>query len=140
MDATMRGSLAKSASGLAFSILLGLVGGMISGSAILSLCALSGRIQTTGDDYIGFWNSGLLLVGSMYGGPIGAFMGPLAYVTTVRVTGFRRATISAGIGSVFMGYLGSLVTPVLGLLTGLAGFCIGLVIARFLFQRNQKVA
>jgi hypothetical protein len=93
----------KFARGLALSVLLGIVGGMICGSAILSLCALSGRIQTTGEDYLGFWNYGLLLVGSIYGGPLGAMMGPLAYITLVRNMGFKRAIVPAALGTILAG-------------------------------------
>lgn len=123
----------KLARRLASSVLFGCVGGMICGSAILSLCALSGRIGTTGDNYIGFWNYGLLLIGSMYGGPLGAIIGPLAYITIVRRTGFKQATGPAALGTILGGYAGSLITPSLGVLTGIAGFFISLLIVRFRF-------
>ncbi len=123
--------------GLALSVLLGFVGGMICGSAILFLCALSGRIQTTGENYVGFWDSGLLLIGSMYGGPLGAIMGPVAYVTILRSTGFRQAIFPAALGTILGGYLGSLFTPVLGVPTGILGFYMSLVIVQLRFSKHK---
>jgi hypothetical protein len=112
---------------------------MICGSVILSLCALAGRIQTTGDNYIGYWEWGLLLIGSMYGGPVGAVVGPIAYVTLVRTIGFRQATAPAATGTILGGFVGSLVSPLLGLPAGVVGFFVALVIARFRHQRGIKV-
>jgi hypothetical protein len=124
--------------GFAFSVLLGFIGGMICGSAILSLCALSGRIQTHGANYIGFWDPGLLLVGSMYGGPLGAALGPLAYVTIVRTTGFKQAMVPAALGTILGGYVGSLVAPGLGVPTGIIGFFIALLIIKFRYPNYRK--
>jgi len=126
--------------GLAISVLLGFVGGMICGAAILSLCALAGRIQTDGDNYFGYWEWGLLLVGSMYGGPAGAVMGPLAYATIVRTVGFRQATVPATIGTIIGGFAGSLVSPVLGLPTGVVGFFVALLITRLKYSHRNKEA
>ncbi len=126
--------------GLAFSVALGTVGGMICGSAILSLCALAGRIGTTGENYVGFWDWGLLLVGSMYGGPVGAVMGPVAYATVVRSTGFRQATVPAMIGTIVGGFAGSLFVPLLGLPTGVAGFFFALVVAKLRYSYRNKEA
>ena len=92
--------------------------------------------RSTGENYIGFWNYGLLLVGSMYGGPLGAVMAPLAYITIVRNTGFKQAIVPAALGTILAGYVGSLLTPTLGVPTGLAGFFISLLIVRFRFSNR----
>jgi hypothetical protein len=125
------GAILKHTRGILISIVLGVLGGMICGSAILSLCALSGRIQTTGENYIGYRQWGLLLVGSMYGGPLGAIVGSLAYLTIVRTTGFRRAIGPAVVGTIAGGYSGSLLTPGLGLVAGIFGFFLALIVVRF---------
>jgi hypothetical protein len=127
-------------SGMALSFLLGCVGGMICGSAILSLCALAGRIQTTGENYIGFWDWGLFLVGSMYGGSVGAIAGPIAYATVVRAIGFRKATVVGAIGTIVCGLAGSLVSPAFGLPAGVVGFFAALVITRIKYARQNNEA
>jgi hypothetical protein len=130
----------KYSRGLGLSVALGTVGGMICGSAILSLCALAGRIQTSGDNYVGFWEWGLLPVGSTYGGPVGAVVGPLAYATIVHTIGFKKSIAPAVIGTIIGGFAGSLVAPLLGLPTGIAGFFVALVVARSRFSRRNKEA
>ena len=133
-------SVLKYLRGLASSAALGTIGGMICGSAIISLCALAGRIGTTGENYVGFWDWGLLLVGSMYGGPVGAVIGPVAYATIVRTIGFRQATVPAVIGTIIGGFAGSLFVPLLGLPTGVAGFFVALLIARLRYLDRTKEA
>jgi hypothetical protein len=100
--------------------------------------ALAGRVGTTGENYLGFWHWGLLFVGSMYGGPVGAVMGPVAYATTVRTIGFKRATVPAMIGTIIGGVAGSLIVPLLGLLTGVMGFFVSLLIARLRYFHPNK--
>ena len=130
-NSTPKRALLRHSGGLAISVALGALGGMICGAAILSLCGLSGRSRTTGAEYLGYWDIGLVLVGAMYGGPLGAIMGPLAYATVVRTTGFKRVIVPATIGTIGGGFIGSLVTPGLGVPAGLAGFFIALVMIRY---------
>jgi hypothetical protein len=120
----------KYARGLASSIVVGFLGGVVCGAVILSLCGLAGRSGTTGADYVGYWSFGLALVGAMYGGPIGAIVGPLGYLTFVREIGFRSAMLPAAIGTVAGGFAGSLVTPGFGIPTAIVGFLIGLFFAK----------
>ncbi len=117
--------------GIALSVVIGLLGGIVCGAVILSLCGLAGRSGTTGTEYLGYWNVGLVLVGAMHGGPLGAIVGPLGYVAVVHKTGFRSATFPAAVGTVAAGLAGSLVIPALGVVTGIAGFFVGLLFARF---------
>jgi hypothetical protein len=117
--------------GVVLSISLGFLGGIICGAVILSLCGLSGRSGTTGTEYVGYWNIGLVLVGAMYGGPLGAVVGPLAYATLVRTTGFRAAVGPAMMGTIIGGFAGSLVRPLLGIPAGVAGFLVALLIVRY---------
>jgi hypothetical protein len=126
------------AGGLVLSVVLGFIGGSICGGAILSMCALSGRIQTTGENYVGFWDYGLLLIGSMYGGPLGAILGPVAYVTFARRIGFKQVAIFGAVGTIIGGYAGALIVPALGVPTGLIGFFVALLVARMGYsgQRN----
>lgn len=120
----------KYAGSLAFSVVLGSIVGSICGAAILSFCALSGRSGTTGNNYIGFWDYGVPLVGSMYGAPLGAILGPIAYVAFVRRIGFKRATIFGTAGTILGGSAGALIVPGLGVPAGIAGFFIALIAAR----------
>ena len=128
------------ARGFVASLVLGVFGGMICGSAILSLCALSGRIQTTGENYIGYWHYGLVLVGSMYGAAFGAIAGPVAYASFVRAIGFKRSIGPAMLGTIACGYAGSIYTPILGPVTGIAGFFLALFIVRFMNSSQSKRA
>lgn len=117
--------------GIALSVVIGFLGGVVCGSVILSLCGLAGRSRTTGTEYLGYWNFGLALVGAMYGGPLGAILGPLGYVAVVREIGFRSARLPAALGTVAGGFAGSLVKPGFGVVTGIVGFFVGLFLARF---------
>ena len=121
----------KHVRGIALSAVIGLLGGVVCGSVILSLCGLAGRSQTTGTEYLGYWSFELALVGGMYGGALGTILGPLGYVAVVREIGFRSATLPAAIGTVAGGFAGSLVTPGLGVVGGIVGFFVGLFFARF---------
>jgi hypothetical protein len=117
--------------GIALSVVIGFLGGAVCGAVILSLCGLAGRSATTGADYLGYWSFGLALVGAMYGAPLGAIAGPLGYLAVVRVIGFRAATLPATIGTVTVGFAGSLVDPGFGVVGGIVGFFVGLFFARF---------
>src|SRR5579863_10417058 len=115
---------------ICLAAVLGFVGGAFCGAAILSLCGLAGRTQTTGAEHIGYWHYGLLLVGAMYGAPTGAIAGPISYLLVLRTTGFKRAILPATAGTIIGGFAGSLYAPPAGWLTGLIGFFIALVIVR----------
>lgn len=91
----------------------------------MSLCDLAGRIGITGEEYHGAWAL-VPLVGVVWGGPLGAILGPIGYVVVVRETGFRSAILPAATGTVACGFAGSLVAPALGLPTGIVGFFAGL--------------
>jgi len=130
--------------GALLSVPLGILGGMFCGAAILSLCLLSGRSQTTGAEYPGYLEHvgdfllGVMTVGAMYGGIVGALMGPLGYVTVVRTTGFKRAILPATIGTIVGGYAGSLAAPLLGIPTGIAGFFIALQFVQYKYSVQLK--
>jgi len=117
--------------GVLLSSMIGLVGGLVCGAVILSLCSLAGRSRTTGAEFLGYWSFGVALVGAMYGGALGIILGPIGYVAVVRETGFRSAILPAAIGTVAGGFVGSLVVPGLGVLTGIAGFFAGLFFAKY---------
>ena len=116
--------------GIALSTGVGLLGGIVCGGTIISLCALAGRIQTTADNYIGFWDWGLLVEGTMFGGPIGAILGFISYIPLSMTIGLRRAILPAAIGTVLCGFLGSLYSPLMGLPAGIFGFFAGIGIEK----------
>ena len=117
--------------GLISSIVLGIVGGALCGAAILAFGGLIGRSCTTGAEYIGYWESAELWVGSMYGAPLGAIAGALAYATLVHTIGFRRAIVPATLGTLAGGFLGSLACPPTAVLTGILGFFCALIWTRY---------
>jgi len=137
-DRLFQSSLLKHVGGVALSVLVGFLGGVACGAVILSLCTLAGRSGTTGAEYVGYGDLGVALVGAMYGGPLGAILGPLGYVSVVRVIGFRSATPPAAIGTVAVGFACSLFVPGLGMVGGTVGFFVGLLFARFAPWANRS--
>lgn len=117
--------------GLLLSVPIGFLGGAVCGAVILSVCGLAGRSGTTGAEYVGYWSIWISLVGAMYGGPLGAFIGPIGYSTIVRKTGFKQAILPAAIGTVLLGSAGACVSPLYGVPAGIVGFFIGLLWLRF---------
>ena len=124
--------------GVLLSIMIGFAGGFFCGAVIFSLCCLAGRSQTGGKEYLGYWSLSAALVGAMYGAPLGLVLGPIGYATIVRKTGFRTAILPAAIGTIAGGFAGSLLIPGLGVLTGIAGFCAGLVFVRYRYSLNKR--
>ena len=119
-------SLFKNASaaigGIFLSLLLGVVGGGVCGAAILVFGGLIGRSGTTGTEYFGYWNVGIIWLGLLYGGFFGAFVGPLAYPFLVRKIGFQKAILPAFLGTIVGGFAGAVAGPPLAVLTGVCGF------------------
>ncbi len=91
---------------------------------ILSFNVFIGRSQTTGMRF-GDWNSAVLWVGSVYGGILGMFATPIAYVFLFRKIGFQRAFVPALVGTLVGGLLGSVYSPGVAVLLGVLGFFIG---------------
>jgi len=107
------------------SVLLGIAGGGICGAAILSLNVLLGRSGTTGEHF-GDWNYAVAVLGLWYGGFLGAFVTPLAYVLLVRKIGFQRALWPAVMGTLIGGSAGAVLGPApVAVVIGIAGFFIG---------------
>ena len=109
------------------SIPIGILGGGICASIILSFGALLGRSGTTGTEYVGYWEPALIGLGLIYGGFFGAFIMPIAYLTHLHRTGFVRAIVPATIGTIVGGCVGALALPPLALITGCIGFFVGLI-------------
>ena len=65
---------------LLISPVLGMVAGWFCASVILSFGALIGKSGSTGEEYVGFWSPWLMLLGVMYGAPIGAICLSVMYV------------------------------------------------------------
>jgi hypothetical protein len=104
------------------AILFGIVGGALCGAAILSFGALIGRSGSTGTEYVGYWVIDLVWLGFLYGGLLGAFVTPIAYVILVKKIGFQKALIPATIGTLLGGFVGAIVGPPFAVVTGVAGF------------------
>lgn len=75
MNAGTVKNVGREIGGMGVSITLGLVGGAICGAVILSFGALLGRSGTTGTEYVGYWDVGLVWVGFLYGGLFGMICG-----------------------------------------------------------------
>jgi hypothetical protein len=109
-----------------FSTLLGILGGGVCGVAILSFGALIGRSGSTGSEYVGYWEIGLVWLGLLYGGVFGAFAGFLAYPLVARKIGLKKALLPAFTGTIIGGFMGAVAAPPLAVLTGICGFFIAL--------------
>jgi hypothetical protein len=116
--------------GLFLSLLMGIVGGGICGTAILSFGGLISRSGTTGTEYFGYWSVDFIWLGVVYGGLFGAFVGPIAYPFLVRKIGFQKSILPAFLGTIFGGFVGSLAAPPVAVLTGICGFFLALIWAR----------
>jgi hypothetical protein len=128
-ESTLR-KVTKVATGELLSLLLGIVGGGLCGAAILVFGALAGRSGTTGTEYIGYWDIGLVWLGLLYGGFIGAPVGLIAYPMAVRKIGFQKALLPAFVGTLAGGFAGALAAPPLAVVTGIGGFFIALVMTK----------
>ena len=126
----LRFKVAKGLLGTGLSVLLGIAGGALCGAAILVFGGLVGRSQTTGTEYLGYWNIAEVWLGFLYGGFFGAIVAPIGYVIAVRRIGFRRAMPPAFVGTLAGGCLGALVGPPVAALTGICGFFAGLRLVR----------
>jgi hypothetical protein len=126
--------------GALISLPIGCVGGAVCGAAILSLCGLAGRSQTSGAEYLGYWSIGEAMVGAMYGGPLGLILGPVGYLTVVRSVGFRSAILPAVVGTILGGFAGSLFTPGFGVPAGIIGFFLGLIAAKVIRSNGSRAA
>jgi hypothetical protein len=117
-------------SGLLLSLLMGIVGGGICGTAILIFGGLIGRSSTTGTEYFGYWSADLIWLGVVYGGIFGAFIGPIAYPFLVRKIGFQKSILPAFLGTIGGGFAGAVAAPPIAVLTGICGFFLALIWAR----------
>jgi len=107
---------------------LGLIGGSICGILILSFNSLIGRGSTTGLDYIGAWDWGIVGLGIMYGGSVGIFMAPLGYIVFLRKIGVRKAILPAFLGTNLGGFFGGFFGPSDAMACGVSGFLISLLV------------
>jgi hypothetical protein len=121
---------AQVATGELLSLLLGIVGGGLSGAAILVFGALVGRSGTTGTEYFGYWDISLFWLGLLYGGFFGAPVGLVAYPLAVHKIGFQRSVFPAFVGTLAGGFAGALAAPPLAVVTGIGGCFIALIVAK----------
>ena len=120
----------KALGGAGLSLLLGIIGGGCSGAAILVFSALIGRIGTTGIENVRDWIAAVVWPGFLYGGLIGAFLGPLAYALVVRKVGIKKALPPAFVGTLAGGLAGAVAGPIIAMLTGVLGFFIAIYWAK----------
>lgn len=136
MNAGTVKNVGREIGGMGVSITLGLVGGAICGAVILSFGALLGRSGTTGTEYVGYWDVGLVWVGFLYGGLFGMIVGPIGYATYVRKMGFQIAILPASIGTVVGGCIGAVAAPPVAVITGVLGFFLALVSTKSAIARR----
>ena len=122
---------------LTLSFELGVVGGSICGILILSFNSLIGRSGTTGSEYIGAWDWGVVGLGIMYGGFFGILIAPLGYIVFLREIGVRKAILPAFLGTILGGFFGSFFGPSDAMAFGLSGFLISLLV---LWLKTQSQA
>jgi hypothetical protein len=123
--------------GLFLSLLIGIVGGGICGTAILVFGGLIGRSGTTGTEYFGYWSVDFIWLGVVYGGFFGAFVGPIAYPFLVRKIGFPKSILPAFLGTIVGGFVGAVAAPPVAVLTGICGFFLALVWARIKLAKTD---
>ncbi len=111
---------------LTLSFELGVLGGAVCGILILSFNSLIGRSGTTGSEYVGAWDWGIIGLGIMYGGFFGIIMAPLGYILFLRKIGVRKAIFPAFLGTILGGFFGGLAGPADAMTFGCVGFFIAL--------------
>ena len=115
-------------------IALGAAGGGILGAVILVCYLLSGQRGTIPPDPVAvdsIFSS--VILGFMYGVPLGAVSLPVGYGIFLRRTRLRPALWLAAATTFTGGCLGALLHPFAATEFGLLGFIIGCIIARFKF-------
>ncbi len=117
---------------------LGLIGGSICGILILSFNSLIGRSGTTGSEYIGAWDWGIVGLGIMYGGFFGIFLVPLGYIIFLRKIGVRKAIFPAFLGTILGGFFGGFFGPSDAMACGISGFLISLLVVRLREQAQDE--
>jgi len=122
---------------LPLSFALGVIGGSICGILILSFNTLIGRGGTTGSDFIGAWDWGIVGLGIMYGSFFGIALAPLGYIVFLRKIGVRKAILPAFLGTILGGFFGGLFGPSDAMVCGFSGFLISLLV---LWLRAQSQA
>ena len=126
--------------GLVLSMLLGTAGGGICGALILFFNAFIGRSETTGAEYFGYWEPWTLVIGLMYGAPIGAIVTTLAYPFLLRRIGFQESLLPAFAGTLTGGFVGAVVGPFVAVYGGVLGFFVVLLVARLKLATNPTKA
>ena len=127
--------LTQSSNDFLKSLPFGVIGGAACGIVIFSFASLIGRSGTTGADYIGAWNWSHIVLGIMYGGFFGLFMGPLGYIIFLRQIGLRKAILPAAVGTIVGGCLGALNHIAAALFCG----CIGFFLSLFAFWFISRI-
>ncbi len=110
------------------SVPIGILGGSVCGIVILSFNSLIGRSGTTGTEYIGYWDWGILGLGIMYGSFVGLFVAPLGYLIFLRKIGLQKAILPASLGTMLGGCFGVLIGPSEALRYGCLGFFVSLLV------------
>jgi len=126
---------------LLLSILLGLFGGSVCGIVILSFNSLIGRSGTTGSEYVGAWDWGIIGIGIMYGSFFGILAAPLGYIIFIRKIGLRKAIFPAAAGTILGGFFGAFYGPSEALYYGCLGFfsaLFGLWLTTLVIKRHKR--
>jgi hypothetical protein len=116
--------------GACLSLLLGIVGGALCGAAILVFNGLIGRSETTGAEYLGYWEVSEVWLGFFYGGFFGAIVAPFGYVVAVRRIGFQKSVWPAFVGTLAGGFLGAFAGPPVAVFAGICGLFVGVCLAK----------
>jgi hypothetical protein len=109
---------------------LGLAGGAVCGSLILSFCYLIGRSGDTPPAPAWTISWAAVFLGVVYGAFFGAIAGALGYLLIIYQIGLRPTILPAFLGTILGGFCGALAGPPLAVLTGMIGFFVALVLLR----------
>jgi len=121
------------------SLPFGAIGGAACGIAIFSFASLIGHSGSTGSEYIGAWDWGIIGLGIMYGGFFGLLMGPLGYIIFLRQIGLRKAILPAAVGTIVGGCLGALNHIAAALFYGCIGFFLSLFAFWFISRIKSRL-
>jgi hypothetical protein len=123
---------------LLLSFRVGAIGGAVCGIIILSFASLTGHSGTTGSEYVGAWDWGVLGLGLLYGSFFGILLAPLGHVIFLKRIGFKKAILPAFAGTILGGLFGALSSPLGALFYGCLGFFSALTGLRFSLYFREK--
>jgi hypothetical protein len=121
------------------SMLVGICAVGLCGIAIAVFASLIGHTMRY-DARVGHLDIGLISVSFAVGMVLGAFAGPIVYLTLCRKVGIGKAFLPAILGTLLGGFVGALWNPLVAVLTGIAGFAVALSWAAYQDSASRRTS